>query len=142
MNATSRAGASIWRAGAPGKRGGDRLDLLVLDCPFASRQQLAWFGGRGPSEELREAGMRIMVVCPGFVKTEFHPIQAMDMSSLPFAATPDVIVQATMAGLAAGELFCLPTMDDTIALKHLKAAEREWLGGGRSGTLAARHSSE
>ncbi len=30
--------ASIGRARAPGKRGGDRLDLLVRDYPFASRQ--------------------------------------------------------------------------------------------------------
>jgi short-subunit dehydrogenase len=93
-------------------------------------------------EELRETGVRIMVVCPGFVKTEFHPIQGMDISSLPFAATPDVVVQAAMAGLAGGELFCFPTIDDTIALEHLKAAEQELLGGGRSGTLAPRYSSE
>jgi short-subunit dehydrogenase len=93
-------------------------------------------------EELRETGVRIMVVCPGFVKTEFHPIQGMDISSLPFAATPDVIVQATMAGLPAGELFCFPTIDDTIALEHFKAAEQELLAGGRSGTLAPRYSSE
>ena len=92
-------------------------------------------------EELRESGVRIMVVCPGFVKTEFHPIQGMDISSLPFAATPDVIVQAAMAGLAAGEPFCFPTMDDTSALEHLKAAEQELLAGGRSGTLAPRYSS-
>jgi uncharacterized protein len=91
-------------------------------------------------EELRETGVRVMVVCPGFVKTEFHTIQRMDISSLPFAATPDVIVQAAMAGLAAGELFCFPTMDETSALEHLKAAEQELLGGGRSGTLASRYS--
>jgi uncharacterized protein len=93
-------------------------------------------------EELRETGVRIMVVCPGFVKTEFHSIQGMDISSLPFAATPDVIVQAAMAGLPAGELFCFPTIDDTIALEHFKTAEQELLAGGRSGTLAPRYSSE
>lgn len=91
------------------------------------------------AEELKETGVRVVVVCPGFVKTEFHPVQGMDISNLPFTATPDVIVQATMAGLAAGELFCFPTMADTSALDHLRAAELELLGGGRSGDLAPRY---
>jgi uncharacterized protein len=91
------------------------------------------------AEELKDTGVRVMVVCPGFVKTEFHPIQGMDISNLPFVATPDVIVQATMAGLTAGELFCFPTIADTAALDHLKAAELELLGGGRSGDLAPRY---
>jgi short-subunit dehydrogenase len=91
-------------------------------------------------QELKGTGVRVMVVCPGFVKSEFHEIQGMDISTLPFAATPDVIVDAVVAGLAAGELFCLPTMADVGALERLEAAEQELLSGGRSGTLAPRYS--
>jgi uncharacterized protein len=92
------------------------------------------------SLELKGSGVRVMVVCPGFVKTEFHPVQGMDISQLPFVAPPEVIVQATMAGLAKGELFCFPTMAEVEALERLKAAEMELLAGGRSGTLASRYS--
>src|SRR5579872_6624596 len=75
--------------------------------------------------ELKDSGVRVMVVCPGFVKTEFHPIQGMDISHLPFVAAPEVVADAALAGLEAGELFCFPTMEDPSALDRLRAAELE-----------------
>lgn len=93
-------------------------------------------------QELKDTGVRIMVVCPGFVRTEFHQVQGMDISSLPFVATPELIVQATLKGLKAGELFCFPTMEDTSGLERFHAAEAELVGGGRSGTLARRYSED
>ena len=89
--------------------------------------------------ELKDTGVRVTVVCPGFVKTEFHPVQGMDISHLPFVAAPEVVVDATLAALEAGELFCFPTMEDASALDRLKAAELELLGGGRSGVIASRY---
>lgn len=94
------------------------------------------------SHELKGTGVGVMVVCPGFVKTEFHPVQGLDISSLPFVAPPSVVVEATMAGMKSGELFCLPTLEDVSALERLKTAELELLAGGRSGVLASRYSKD
>ena len=91
-------------------------------------------------QEHKGTGVKILVVCPGFVRTEFHPVQGMDISGLPFVAAPEVIVQATLQGLQAGELFCFPTMEDTSALERVRSAEIELVVGGRSATLARRYS--
>jgi uncharacterized protein len=47
--------------------------------------------------ELRGSGVRLQVVCPGVVKTEFHARQNMDMSHMP-RLEPEQIVQASMRG--------------------------------------------
>lgn len=57
--------------------------------------------------ELGDTGVRLQVVCPGLVRTEFHTRQGLDMAHRP-RLEPEQVVQASMVGLARGELVCIP----------------------------------
>ncbi len=50
------------------------------------------------AQELRDTGVRLQVVCPGVVKTEFHTRQQIDVSHMP-RTEPEQIVQASMLAL-------------------------------------------
>jgi short-subunit dehydrogenase len=89
--------------------------------------------------ELRDTGVRLQVVCPGVVKTEFHTRQNMDMSHMP-RTEPEQVVQASMLALERGEVVCIPTLEEADRLQRHDQAEIEVLMGGRQPTLAERYS--
>jgi short-subunit dehydrogenase len=88
--------------------------------------------------ELRGTGVRLQVVCPGVVRTEFHTRQNLDMSGRP-RMEPEQVVQASMAGLELGELVCIPVLEDLNLLQRRDEAEIEVLTGGLGSTLAQRY---
>jgi short-subunit dehydrogenase len=88
--------------------------------------------------ELAETGVRLQIVCPGIVATEFHTRQGLDMSGRP-RLDPADIVEASIRGLALGELVCIPTVDDIDALERRDEAEAKMLGEGMRAQLAARY---
>ena len=51
--------------------------------------------------ELAGTGVKVQVVCPGVVRSEFHSRQGLDMSQVP-RMEPDRIVAASLADLARG----------------------------------------
>ena len=89
--------------------------------------------------ELRDTGVRLQVVCPGVVKTEFHTRQNMDMSHMP-RLEPEQVVQASMLALDRGEIVCIPTLEDADMLKRHDRAEIDILMGGMRPELAERYS--
>jgi short-subunit dehydrogenase len=62
------------------------------------------------SEELKASGVRVQVVCPGVVATEFHERQGLDMSKVPRMSAEDVVT-ASLKGLERGEVVCAPGVD-------------------------------
>ncbi len=88
--------------------------------------------------ELRDTGVRVQIVCPGIVKTEFHTRQNMDLSGRP-RLEPEDIVKASMIGLELGEVVCIPTLEETDRLQHLDRAEGEVLAANMRPTLAQRY---
>ena len=89
--------------------------------------------------ELRESGVRLQVVCPGVVRTEFHTRQNMDMSHMP-RLEPEQVVQASMLALDRGEIVCIPTLEDAELLLRHDEAESAILIGGMRPALAERYS--
>jgi short-subunit dehydrogenase len=89
--------------------------------------------------ELQDTGVRLQVVCPGIVRTDFHTRQNMDMSGRP-RMEPEQVVQASMVGLERGELVCIPGLEDVDTLRHHDEAEIEVMTGGMRPTLAERYS--
>ena len=89
--------------------------------------------------ELRDTGVRLQVVCPGVVKTEFHTRQEMDMSHMP-RLEPEQVVQASMLALDRGELVCIPTLEDAGLLAQYDVAAIKILTGGMRPQLAERYS--
>jgi len=91
--------------------------------------------------EVAERGVKVQVVCPGVVRTEFHTRQGMDLSQVP-RAEPEVVVSASLAGLAKGEVVCAPTLEDGEAVARLAQAELGMLAGARQTELAKRYRDE
>lgn len=61
-------------------------------------------------EELNSRGLRVQVLCPGVVATEFHSRQGMDLSALP-RMSPQDVVTASLRGLELGEVVCAPGVE-------------------------------
>ena len=88
--------------------------------------------------ELRDTGVKVQIVCPGVVKTEFHTRQNMDMSHMP-RLEPELVVAASMIGLERGEVVCIPTLEDVNLLTSHHQAENDVVVGGMRPALAQRY---
>jgi uncharacterized protein len=88
--------------------------------------------------ELQGSGVRLQVVCPGLVRTEFHTRQNIDMSQLP-RLEPQDIVEASVRGLELGELVCVPGLEDAEKLGRRDEMERDLLAAGMRAELATRY---
>jgi uncharacterized protein len=87
--------------------------------------------------ELEGTGVRVQVVCPGIVATEFHTVQGMDLSAVPRMSAQDV-VSASMAALELGEVVCAPGVQDYRLLQRVFEADLEAFQG-QSPQLASRY---
>jgi short-subunit dehydrogenase len=90
--------------------------------------------------ELRTTGVRVQVVCPGVVKTEFHTRQGLDMSTIP-RMEPGDVVAASLADLEQGTVVSIPGSTDEEAFAHVLEAQQELLGFTRAAELPARYAS-
>jgi short-subunit dehydrogenase len=88
--------------------------------------------------EVRGAGVKVQIVCPGIVKTEFHTRQNMDMTGRP-RLEPEEVVNASMIGLARGEVVCIPTLEETNRLQQHDQAEADVLAANMRPSLAERY---
>ena len=57
--------------------------------------------------ELESEGIKVQVLCPGVVATEFHDRQGMDLSAFPRMSAEDVVT-ASLRGFELGEVVCAP----------------------------------
>jgi short-subunit dehydrogenase len=90
--------------------------------------------------ELAGTGVRAMVCLPGPTSTEFFAIQGFDVSKYPAMMTPDDVVTAALAGLAAGEVTCVPALADATMLDRLAGMQQSVLASIRqSSELAERY---
>ena len=90
------------------------------------------------SVELLDTGVKVQIVCPGVVKTEFHTRQNMDMSHMP-RLEAELIVKASMIALERGEVVCIPTLEDPDRLQSHDQAENDVLTDGMRPALAQRY---
>jgi short-subunit dehydrogenase len=76
------------------------------------------------AHELDGTGVRLQVLCPGLVKTEFHEVAGFDRAQVPFPPMePQEVVEASLTGLELGEVICVPGLEDPELLDN--AAERQ-----------------
>lgn len=90
------------------------------------------------AEELRPLGVKVQLVCPGVVRSEFHTRQGMDMTNVP-RMEPHDVVRASLADLARGVLVSVPGLSDTDVLAEAQAANAGLLGAARVSELPARY---
>ncbi|MER7930744.1 SDR family NAD(P)-dependent oxidoreductase [Streptomyces sp. NPDC096057] len=87
--------------------------------------------------ELADTPVRVQVVCPGVVATDWNSGAG---HSIPWAMSPEGVASASLAGLSLGETVCAPGLEDQdAALDALLAAEAALVTGGNRPTLAARY---
>ncbi|MFL5927362.1 MAG: SDR family NAD(P)-dependent oxidoreductase [Gaiellaceae bacterium] len=72
--------------------------------------------------ELADSGVRVQVLCPGVVRTEFHSRQGMDMTGRTRMEPKDVVA-ASLADLERGVIVSIPGLEDEHALADLAEAE-------------------
>ena len=88
-------------------------------------------------EELKNEGLRIQVLCPGVVATEFHERQGLDLSAVPRMSAADVVT-ASLRGLELGEVVCAPGVEETGLLEAVSHADLAVFSG-QSPELAERY---
>ncbi|MFC1436294.1 SDR family NAD(P)-dependent oxidoreductase [Streptacidiphilus sp. N1-3] len=89
------------------------------------------------SAELEGTGVRVEVVCPGVVATEFHERQGLDLSMVPRMSAEDVVT-AGLRGLELGEVVCAPGVEDATLLDTVFHADLAAFAG-QSPELASRY---
>ncbi|MER7893064.1 SDR family NAD(P)-dependent oxidoreductase [Micromonospora sp. NPDC094482] len=89
------------------------------------------------SAELAGTGVKVQVVCPGVVATEFHERQGLDMSVIPRMSADDVVT-ASLRGLELGEVVVAPGVEDAGLLDAVFQADLAAFGG-QSTELATRY---
>ncbi|HYE44232.1 MAG TPA: SDR family NAD(P)-dependent oxidoreductase [Caulobacter sp.] len=91
--------------------------------------------------EYAEGPIRVQLVMPGPVRTEFFSSQGMSDGVFPDAAylTPDQLVDAALAGAEAGETVTVPSLGDPEIWNRLEAARQAFMGAVGSGQVAPRY---
>lgn len=97
----------------------------------------------GLANGLTGSGVGLHVVCPGFVRTEFHERAGIDMSGTPSVMWLDVedVVRESIAGAAAGKVVIIPglqykalTVGSRFIPRNLVRAITKVVGRGRQRT--------
>jgi hypothetical protein len=88
-------------------------------------------------QELAPVGLRVQVLCPEVVATEFHERQGLDLSAVPRMSAVDVVT-ASLRGLELGEVVCAPGVQDAGLLDAVSQADLAAFGA-QSTELADRY---
>ena len=91
------------------------------------------------AHEVSARGVRVQVVLPGIVETEFHDDMGAAKGHLPPGMKADDVVQASLSALAANEVVCIPALADPAAFDNIGEAQRKTFGAARMTELAARY---
>ena len=86
---------------------------------------------QGAAKDLAGSGVRLMALCPGFVRTEFHQRAGMGTDNIPnwMWLDADKLVAAALADLARGKTLSIPDPRYKALMGVVKVTPRALLGG-------------
>ena len=86
---------------------------------------------QGAAKDLSGSGVRLMALCPGFVRTEFHERAGMGTDNIPnwMWLDADKLVAAALADLARGKSLSIPDPRYKALMGVVKVTPRALLGG-------------
>ncbi|GAA3297856.1 SDR family NAD(P)-dependent oxidoreductase [Streptomyces cinereospinus] len=86
---------------------------------------------QGAARDLAGTGVRLMALCPGFVRTEFHQRAGMGTGNIPgwMWLDADKLVSAALTDLARGKALSVPDPRYKALMGVVKMAPRGLLGG-------------
>jgi short-subunit dehydrogenase len=94
------------------------------------------------AHELRDTGVRLEVLCPGLVKTEFHRVAGFE-PRLPFPPMePEEVADAALTGLELGEVICIPGLQNPELFEQASSQQRAIFQAASPGPLAARYAAQ
>jgi short-subunit dehydrogenase len=78
------------------------------------------------AEELRDSGVRVQALCPGFTRTEFQERAGLDVSDLPEVAwmSAEEVVESSLVGLLRGEVVHVPGRANKVVASLVGLAPR------------------
>jgi short-subunit dehydrogenase len=78
------------------------------------------------AEELRDTGVRVQALCPGFTRTEFQERAGLDVSDLPEVAwmSAEQVVESSLGALLRGEVVHVPGRANKVFASFLSVAPR------------------
>jgi hypothetical protein len=88
--------------------------------------------------ELAGTGVKVQVVCPGIVRSDFHSRQGIDMSHVP-RMEPDQIVSASLSDLDRGTTTSIPALADESTKVRFDEAAAALLAAARIKELPPRY---
>jgi short-subunit dehydrogenase len=100
--------------------------------PYAAAKTYATSYAQSLSLEVKDKGVRVVAVCPGYVRTDLHRRAGLDhlIESVPgwMWLTPQDIVRATVRALERGKTVVVPGLVYRVALPFLASstAQRLW----------------
>jgi short-subunit dehydrogenase len=130
-------GAIITVAGMIAFSGPAPSSLMPRRAIYAGSLAFAVAMSQTLSAELEGTGVKVQVVCPGLVATEFHERQGLDLSAVPRMSAEDVVT-ASLRGLELGEVVVAPGVEDTSLLESVFIADNAAFNG-QSPDLASRY---
>jgi short-subunit dehydrogenase len=90
------------------------------------------------ANELEGTGVKLQVVCPGVVISEFHTRQGIDMSGRPRLSAEE-LARGSLADLDAGVLISIPTVEEPAIFDDIEAAQGKLLSQALRPSLASRY---
>ncbi|MGV9556567.1 SDR family NAD(P)-dependent oxidoreductase [Streptomyces sp. NPDC003401] len=86
---------------------------------------------QGAAKDLAGSGVRLMALCPGFVRTEFHERAGMGTDNIPgwMWLDADKLVAAALADLTRGKSVSIPDARYKALMGLVKVTPRSLLGG-------------
>ncbi|MFF9621975.1 SDR family NAD(P)-dependent oxidoreductase [Streptomyces griseosporeus] len=86
---------------------------------------------QGAAKDLAGTGVRLMALCPGFVRTEFHQRAGMGTDNIPgwMWLDADKLVASALADLARGKTLSIPDPRYKVLMGAAKLVPRGMLGG-------------
>jgi len=78
--------------------------------------------------ELRNDGIKVQALCPGFTKTDFHRRLGVQPKGYGMKfMTPEEVVQASLSALRTGQVVCIPKLKYKFAVLAARLLPRPWM---------------
>ncbi len=115
-------------------------DPLPLRATYAACKSYMLTFTQQLAYELAGTGVRVQVLTPGLIRTEFHEVAGRDPTKMPFGMMePDEVVTASLRGLEAGEVVSAPGLEDDSLIESSNEAQRTVFRTAIAGGVAARY---